>query len=163
VTALAFRLDLPRYDLDKQVKTRRGGWPVLDTKGKPKTWKPVWDTLRGNSRPPHWAVRHKAVKRVIDDVSRAALAARIPPGVHVEVRLTWAPGRRVRADVDNLVALQKVMCDALARGRKDIPGLHLVPDDAPKWMTKQMPAILPPPAEGLWLDVVVTLAGVEAA
>lgn len=155
-TALLFRLDLPRYDLDKQVKTYRGGWPVLDKKGKPKTWRPVWDALRGNSRTSHWAVRHKAVKQVIKDVANAAVAARVPAGGHLSVRLFWAPGKRIRADVDNLVALQKVCCDALARGRKDLPGLHLVPDDTPRWMTKHMPVILPPPAVGLWIEVTVT-------
>jgi hypothetical protein len=156
-TVLRFRLDLPRYDLDRHNKTRRGGWPVVDPKtGKAKTWKPVWDTLRGNSRPAAWAVRHRAVKQVIGDVVAAATRAQIPAGSHVSVRLTWAPGRRARADEDNLVALQKVCCDALARGRKDLPGLHLVPDDTSDHMTKHMPVIAKPPLSGLWLDVEVT-------
>jgi crossover junction endodeoxyribonuclease RusA len=138
-TSTAYRLELPRYDLE------------------PKPRRLVWDTLRGNSRPGHWSKRHRAVKRVITDVVWLAKAAKIPAGQHIAVRLTWAPGRRVRADVDNLAALQKVMCDALARGRRDLPGLHLVPDDTPDHMTKHMPVIAYPPAEaGLWLDVEVT-------
>lgn len=139
-----YRLDLPRYDLDWRPR------------GKSKH-RPVWDVLRGNARAGHWAQRHAAVKRVIRDVVDLATLARIPAGSHIAVRLTWSPGDRRRADVDNLVGLQKVMCDALARGRKDLPGLHLVPDDTAEWMTKHMPEILRPPAPaGLWLTVEVT-------
>lgn len=141
-TRQAYRLVLPRYDL---------AWEVV--RGKRKRF--VWDTLRGNSRPPHWAVRHRAVKQVIHDVATLARAAKIPAGHHLTVQLIWAPGNRRTADVDNLVPLQKVMCDALARGRKDLPGLHLVPDDRPEFMTKRMPDILLPPVEGLWLLVEV--------
>lgn len=158
-TETAFRLQLPRYDEAWQIRTARGGWPVLDTKtGKPKKWRPIWDPLRGNQRSAHWAQRHNAVKVVIDEVVRLATQASIPAGEHLTVRLVWAPGKRLRADVDNLVGFQKVCCDALARGRKDLPGLHLVADDTPKWMTKEMPIILPPPDVGLWLDVIVTHA-----
>jgi crossover junction endodeoxyribonuclease RusA len=137
-----YRLDLPRYDI---------AWEVIRGKRK----RLVWDTLRGNSRPGHWAIRHRAVKQVITDVADIARLRRVPAGKHLTVRLHWAPGDRRVADVDNLVALQKVMCDALARGRKDLPGLHLVPDDRPQHMTKLMPEILPPPENGLWLTVKV--------
>lgn len=138
-----YRLDLPRYDL---------AWEIIG--GKRKRF--VWDTLRGNSRPGHWAVRHKAVKQVIENVAEIATLRRVPAGQHLTVQLVWAPGDRRVADVDNLVALQKVMCDALARGRKNLPGLHLVPDDRPQYMTKLMPEILPPPENGLWLTVEVS-------
>lgn len=141
-TTTTYRLALPRYDL---------AWEVI--RGKRKRF--IWDTLRGNSRPPHWATRHRAVKQVIHDVATLARASKIPAGQHLTVQLVWAPGDRRVADVDNLVALQKVMCDALARGRKDLPGLHLVPDDRPQHMTKLMPLILPPPENGLWLNVEV--------
>lgn len=133
-----YRLELPRYDTEPQPRL-------------------VWSTLRGNSRPGHWSKRHRAVRRLITDVTWLAKAAKVPAGRHVTVRLTWAPGRRVRADADNLWPLLKTACDALARGRKDLPGLHLVPDDTPEYMTKHAPAIAYPPAEpGLWLDVEVT-------
>lgn len=138
-----YRLDLPRYDT---------AWEIIRGKRK----RLVWDTLRGNSRPGHWAIRHRAVKQVIHDVVTLARAHRVPAGRHLTVQLAWAPGDRRRADVDNLVTLQKVMCDALSRGRKDLPGLHLVPDDTPQHMTKLMPEILPPPANGLWLTVKVS-------
>ncbi len=137
-----YRLKLPRYDL---------AWEIVRGKRK----RLVWDTLRGNARPGHWAIRHRAVKQVIHDVVTLARANRVQAGQHLTVQLVWAPGDRRRADVDNLVALQKVMCDALSRGRKDLPGLHLVPDDTPAYMTKLMPEILPPPANGLWLNVKV--------
>lgn len=141
-TGQTYRLNLPRYDT---------AWEIVRGKRK----RLVWDTLRGNARPGHWAIRHRAVKQVIEDVVLLARLGRIPAGEHITVQLLWAPGDRRRADVDNLVALQKVMCDALARGRKDLPGLHLVPDDTPEHMTKRMPEILPPPACGLWLLVEV--------
>jgi len=45
------------------------------------------------------------------------------------------------------------MADALGRGRKDWIGLDLVPDDTKEWMAKLTPAIIDPPARGMWLDV----------
>lgn len=136
------RLDLPRYDQREVPGARR----------------PVWQALTGNARPGHWAARHRATKRVIADVVWAARNQRLhqlDDVAQVEVTLTWAPGDRRRADADNLWPLLKVCCDALARGRTDLPGLHLVPDDTPTWMTKHAPVIAPPPATGLWLDLVI--------
>lgn len=149
---LRFRLDLPRYDQDWHTSKR----PRINMKTGKVTFprkRPVWDHLRGNSRSAHWAQRHNAVKTVIADVTALATAHKVPACAHLEVRLVWAPGDRRRADVDNLVPLFKIMCDALARGRKDLPGLQLVPDDVPAYMTKHMPAILPPPDQGLWLEI----------
>lgn len=146
-------LHLPRWDQAWEVATRRGGWPKVN----PKTRKvikrrKVWDALRGNSRNAHYAQRHNATKEVIAAVAAAATAAGLTPCRHLTVQLVWAPGRNLRADVDNLVALQKVCCDALARGRSDLPGLHLVPDDTARWMTKRMPRI-DPGGSGLWLEI----------
>lgn len=149
---LKFRLDLPRYDQDWHTAKR----PRINAKTGKVTFprkRPVWDPLRGNARSAHWAQRHNAVRTVIADVTALATAHKVPACQHLEVRLVWAPGRKLHADVDNLVMFMKVCCDALARGRKDLPGLHLVPDDTPKWMTKHMPVILPPPDNGLWLEV----------
>lgn len=159
---VTYRIELPRYDLDK----RPYGKPYCTKTGKltRRTRRPVWDPLHGNGRPGHWSQRSTATARVINDVMWRAKAARIPAGPHghVTVQLVWAPGDRRRADADNLWPLLKVCCDALARGRKDLPGLHLVPDDTPAWMTKPSPIIAPPPASGLWLDVTVTPAAVPA-
>lgn len=145
-----YRLDLPRWDTH---------WEIVDHYVSPKTGKllpkkrrRVWDALTGNARV-HWTRRHKAVQEVITAVVLLAKVHKVPACDHLTVSLHWAPGDRRRADVDNLVALQKVCCDGLARGRKDLPGLHLVPDDTPKYMTKLMPEIVEPPTNGLWLEV----------
>lgn len=79
---------------------------------------------------------------------------------HVTAELVWAPGDRRRRDEDNLAPMQKVVCDALARGpRKDWVGLELVPDDTREFFTKKAPRIEPPPAKGMWLNLELTLAG----
>lgn len=152
LTSTEYRIPLPRYDL----------------RGHPGAARPVWDNLRGNSRPGGWPPRHRATRQVIRDVVWVARHHGPPePVAHLLVALTWAPGRRVRADPDNLWPLLKACCDALARGRKDLPGLHLVPDDNAEHMTKWTPTILMPPARGhrattaepyrihvgLWLDL----------
>lgn len=149
------RLDLPRWDTEWKLKTRRGGWPRIDPKtGRVVKHRPVWDALRGNSRNAHYAQRHNASRTVIDAVMVAATKAGLTPCQHLTVQLVWAPGDCRRADEDNLVQLQKVCCDALSRGRSDIPGLHIVPDDTSKWMRKEMPRIDRPPVRpGLWLEV----------
>lgn len=114
--------------------------------------------LRGNSRA-HWRRRSEDTRQVRADVLRLAQAAGLHrldrPVEHVTVTLTWAPGDRRRRDADNLWPLLKACCDALARGRSDWVGLDLVPDDTPTWMEKRAPQIEPPPAVGMWLDVVV--------
>lgn len=149
------RLDLPRWDIAWEVRTRRGGWPKLDPKtGKVLKKRRVWDALKGNARNAHYAQRHKAAKEVIDAVASAATRAGLVPCAHLTVQLVWAPGKNMRADDDNLWNLQKVCCDALARGRKDLPGLQLVPDDSRKWMEKLAPRIdWPPVPGGLWLEI----------
>jgi hypothetical protein len=150
-----YRLVLPRWDLP-QPKTGRGGWP----KGNPTTRKvvkhrPVWDALHANARPAHWAQRHKAVREVIQAVSWAARCAGMRECEHLTVQLVWAPGDRRRADRGNLAIIQKSCVDALARGRSDIPGLRLVPDDTDRWVEELMPRIDRPPVRaGLWLEVV---------
>lgn len=150
------RLDLPRWDTEWKVRTRRGGWPrVNPTTGKVLKHRPVWEALRGNARNAHYAQRLKATREVIDAVVAAANRAGLQPCQHLTVQLVWSPGDNRRADVDNLVGLQKICCDGMARGRTDIPGLHLVPDDTDAWMEKLMPRIdRPPTPPGLWLEVV---------
>jgi hypothetical protein len=152
------RLDLPRWDTAWKVRTRRGGWPRIDpVTNKVLKHRPVWDALRGNARNAHYAQRLNATREVIAAVIDAATHAGLRPCNYLTVQLVWAPGDGRRADEDNLVALQKVCCDALARGRSDIPGLQLVPDDTSKWMRKEMPRIdRPPVPQGLWLEIQVT-------
>jgi hypothetical protein len=149
-------LPLPRWDADRQVKTDRRGWPKINPKtGKVITWRPVWDVLHANSRPGHWAQRVKATRIVIDAVTKAATAAGLQPCRHLTVQLVWAPGDHRRADRGNLFGIQKAAIDGLARGRKDIPGLHLVPDDSERWVEELTPRIdRPPTPAGLWLEVI---------
>jgi crossover junction endodeoxyribonuclease RusA len=150
------RLDLPRWDTAWEIKQNRKGWPVVNPKtGKVVKHRPVWDTLRANSRP-HWSARHKRTKEVIDAVTRIATAAGLRPCSFLDVALVWAPGSNVNADEDNLFPLLKVCCDALARGpRRDLPGLHLVPDDTSRYMRKVPRIDWPPVPGGLWLEVTV--------
>lgn len=153
-------LVLPRWDIAWEDKTRgrgRNKHYVLSKSGKRVRVRRVWDALKGNQRAGSWHARHKAVGKVIHAVVAAAHRVSLPEQAgHLAVRLVWAPGDRRRADEDNLVGLAKPCYDALARGRNDLPGLRLVPDDTPQWMTKPTPRIDPPPAEGLWLEVTVT-------
>lgn len=112
-------------------------------------------SLHGNTRS-HWRSRAKDAREVRETVAWLATQARIPKANHLTVWLVWAPGDRRRRDSDNLVAFQKICCDALARGRKDLVGLDLVEDDAPRFMTKLMPKILDPDQcdeVGMWLYV----------
>jgi crossover junction endodeoxyribonuclease RusA len=118
--------------------------------------------LHGNARHGHWASRHKDTRMVRSDIVNLAKAAglhQLPrPIAHITVALIWAPGDRRRRDEDNLFPLLKAVCDALARNRKDLIGLDLVPDDVPQWMTKPTPVIAPPPAKGMWLDLSIRFA-----
>jgi len=160
------RLDLPRWDTAWEPKMQAGRrWPAVNPRtGKVIKQRKVWDALKGNARTAHFAQRHKAVREVIGAVVDAAKRAGLVPCQHLTVRLVWAPGDWRVADDDNLWHLQKVCCDALARGPKrvkalaDVQGLHLVPDDTRQYMDKLAPLIHRPPKgqtgpSGLWLEV----------
>jgi crossover junction endodeoxyribonuclease RusA len=112
--------------------------------------------LWGNTRA-HWRRRSADTEQVRTDVVKLAQAAglhRVGPVRHVTAQLVWAPGDRRRRDEDNLWALFKVVCDAIARGpRKSWIGLDVVPDDTPAYFTKLAPRIEPPPAKGMWLHL----------
>lgn len=109
----------------------------------------------------HWRQRSTDTLQVRSDVTNLAKAAhlhRIAGIRHITAQLVWAPGDRRRRDEDNLYPLFKVICDALARGRSDLVGLDLVPDDTPTYMQKLGPRIDPPPApKGMWLHLTLTL------
>lgn len=158
------RLDLPRWDTAWEVKRRRGGWPAVSKKtGKVLKHRKVWDRLTGNARTAHWSQRSTATKTVIAEVVKAAEHAGLQPCRHLTVQLVWAPGNNRKADPDNLWPLLKVLADGLARGpRKDLLGLHLVPDDDAPWMTKLGPRIdRPPTPAGLWLEITMHTRGVN--
>lgn len=64
-------------------------------------------------------------------------AAHVPKDVHhVEVTLTQFPPDARRRDADNLVSTLKPLADGIC-------DYGMVPDDTPKWMTKNMPVIGP--------------------
>lgn len=108
----------------------------------------------------HWQQRRLRVHQVRCGVLIAAQLAGladIKQARHLTVTLHYQPGDNRRRDADNLVPTLKAACDALARGkRRDWVGLELVPDDTPRFMTKNMPVIHPGPGERrLWLTVEV--------
>jgi crossover junction endodeoxyribonuclease RusA len=151
------RLHLPRWDIAWEARTRRGGWPVVDRRtGKVVKHRKVWEALQGNARV-HWSQRHAATKEVIGALSAAAQAAGLRPCRYLTVRLVRVVPDGRTADEDNLWPFFKVCCDALARGpRKDLPGLHLVPDDTSRYMNKLAPRIQRTPGmTGLWLEITV--------
>lgn len=149
------RLHLPNWSTAWEPKTGRGGWPKLNPKtGKPLRWRPVWEGLHSNARPGHWAQRAKATRTVIQTVVTAAHKAGLTPCTHLTVQLVWAPGDHRTADRGNLMGIHKACLDALARGRTDLPGLQLVPNDSDRWVEELMPRIdRPPVPAGLWLEV----------
>jgi hypothetical protein len=148
-------LTLPNWSTAWEVRTGRGGWPKINPKtGKVIRHRAVWEPLQGNARNPHWSARAKATRTVIDTVVRVATRAGMRACRHLTIQLVWAPGDMRRADRGNLMALQKACLDALARGRSDIPGLRLVPDDSDRWVEELVPRIArPPQPPGLWLQL----------
>lgn len=158
-----YQLHLPRWDTDWRITRpmvdKKTGRPLLNKKtNKPRFHKvrDVWDPLQANARGNHWGGKAKATNEVIQAVAWAAAAQKIPQCNHLIVQLHWAPGDNRRADSDNLYPLMKACCDGLARGRKDLPGLHLVPDDSDEYMTKERPKIVRSHPGGLWLNVVAS-------
>jgi crossover junction endodeoxyribonuclease RusA len=102
----------------------------------------------------YWAQRCRLTYEIRRTVAWLAKGAQIPTVEHLTVQLIWAPGDRRKRDEDNLWPTLKACCDALARGRPDLTGLDLVPDDTSKYMTKLSPRILPPPEPaGMWLEI----------
>lgn len=113
--------------------------------------------LTSNQRFGHWSQESLLIAEVRTTVAWLAKAARIPAGEHLTVQLTWAPGDRRRRDAPNLHPTVKAAIDALARNRKDLIGLDLVPDDSDRYVTELPSRILPPPHDkGMWLTITVT-------
>lgn len=151
----SYELHLPRWDTDWEIT----GWRQSTKTGRalPVKKRKVWDPLQANKKGTHWGPRASATSTVIEAVAWHAAAQKVPQCQRLIVRLHWAPGDWRRADSDNLYPLAKACYDALARGRKDLPGLHLVPDDSDEYMTKEPPEIVRPPHPGgLWLTVVAS-------
>lgn len=138
------RLELPRWD----QRDYRGA-------------RQVWQALHANQHRSNVYGRARIVRHVITTVATLARAEPIAPADHLTVELVWVPERANRTrDPDNLWPLLKVCADALARGPRKraegAPGLDLVPDDSPQYVTKHAPRITAPTRElpaGLWLLV----------
>lgn len=80
-----------------------------------------------------------------------------PAWPHVTVSLHYRPATRVVIDADNQVATLKALADGLVDA-------GVVQDDAPEFMTKNMPVIHPPKKPGrLWLVVEIHTEPKEAS
>jgi crossover junction endodeoxyribonuclease RusA len=66
-----------------------------------------------------------------------SVRARLGRPAHVRVELRYQPRRRGRRDEDNLTATYKPVCDAIVDA-------GIVPDDTGEYMTKVLPALVPP-------------------
>ena len=89
--------------------------------------------LAGNARA-HWRAEARAkqeTRNTVTVLARQAGLHRYRPGhvEHVTAQLVWAPGDRRKRDSDNLWRFAKVIFDCIARGRPDLVGLDVVPDD----------------------------------
>jgi hypothetical protein len=152
---LRYVLVLPRWDVDWQPRLRRGR-PVLDRKGKLARHRPVWDALRGNARPGHWGVRHRATREVASAVAAAArvsgLAGLRGHVTYLAAELVWAPGDHRRSDTANLAPLVKACVDALV-------AVGLISDDDDRHAAQTTRIDRPPARPGLRLEVTVTVGG----
>ena len=72
------------------------------------------------------------------------------------VQFNIRPDANRRMDTDNLAAFTKPIYDALAGGSSKIPGLGIVKDDTPAFMSKREPIIWPAikgEKSVMWLDL----------
>ncbi|MGH9290823.1 MAG: hypothetical protein ACRD0V_21425 [Acidimicrobiales bacterium] len=64
----------------------------------------------------------------------------------------WAPRHTATADVITTVTF---LARAARSPRTDLPGLRLVLDDTPEWVTRATRIDRPPTPAGLWLEITV--------
>lgn len=101
-----------------------------------------WHTppLSLNDRHATRGERDAAIAKVRSDagwIVKAQAMPRLGRQRHVRVELRYQPRRRGRRDEDNIVATYKPVCDGIVDA-------GIVPDDAPDYMTKVLPALVPP-------------------
>lgn len=97
----------------------------------------------------HWAAEARIKRDVRNTGAWLTKAANIPATEYCQVTLYWAPGDHRIRDEENPTPTSKYLCDGIVDA-------GIVPDDAPRWMKKHMPVILPPPEPaGMWLEVTV--------
>lgn len=87
----------------------------------------------------HHMVKARATAEVRRLVVLLARAKQIPPMQRVEVQVVWVVTDKRRRDSDNAAPLAKAIFDGLAADKG--VSAHIVPDDAPEFMTKHMPRI----------------------
>ena len=98
---------------------------------------------RGTTRAAVYA--HAAKVRTIQEtVHILGRNIHMPDGhEYLIVQFNIRPDANRRMDTDNLAAFTKPIYDALAGGSKKIPGLEIVKDDTPAFMSKREPIIWP--------------------
>lgn len=109
--------------------------------------------LSANDRS-HWAVKAKSTAEVRALVKYLAWAAGIEPMQRCQVEIIWVVADRRRRDSDNAAPFAKAIFDGLAADKG--VSAHIVPDDAPEFMTKLMPRIEHRPGATSHFEVVVT-------
>lgn len=124
----------------------------------------TWTLTLNYPRPPkglsandraHWAVKSKATAEVRELVKMHARSQRIPTMQRMQVELVWVVADRRRRDGgENLGPLLKAVVDGLAADKGT--SAHLVPDDAPEFVTRLMPRIEFRQGETPYFEVIIT-------
>lgn len=94
--------------------------------------------LSANDRA-HWTVKSKSTAEVRAQVKYLAWAAGVEPMQRCQVEIIWVVADKRRRDSDNAAPFAKAIFDGLAADKG--VSAHIVPDDAPEYMTKLMPRI----------------------
>lgn len=123
----------------------------------------TWTLTLSHTRPPsglsandraHWATRARSIATVRAQVKDLAYEALIPHLGRVQVEIIWVVNDRRRRDADNTAPFAKAIFDGLAADTG--VSAHIVPDDAPQYMTKLMPRIEYRPDDTPHFEVIIT-------
>ena len=123
----------------------------------------TWTLTLPHTRPPkglsandraHWAVKSKATAGIRAEVVKLATLAGIPKLQRIQVEIVWVVTDKRRRDADNAAPFAKAIFDGLAADKG--VSAHIVPDDAPEYMTKLMPRIEYRPDDTPHFEVIVT-------
>ena len=111
---------------------------------------------RGTTRAAMYAHAAK-VRSIQETIHLLGRRIRMPEDhEYLIVQFNIRPDANRRMDTDNLAAFTKPIYDALAGGSAKIPGLGIVKDDTPAFMSKREPIIWPA-IKGekpvMWLDL----------
>lgn len=115
-----------------------------------------WSLKLPYQRPPlhanqrlHWAAKARMTKRARELSALLARSEGIPACRQVRVRLLWCVSDKRRRDPSNIMPTQKPLVDGLVDA-------GVVPDDTPKWVQEEIPAIqlVEKGREGVYLQVI---------